>query len=122
MDDLHLLVFDLFHDYQVGIIGSATLDPRGAKDIDVLFLVKEEFEKACQENQKKWNGWDAWNGHVRICNLNKFGKKIQMIHISSVDTFEKHPHSVLLRDGSWVHEGVYFVKPEGWKYEKWPKG
>jgi len=121
MHKLHEAVFDLFRDYEVGIIGSAILDPEGAKDIDVLFVVKEDFECACAQNAKKWNGWDAWNGHVRIANLNRFGKKIQMIHVSSITSFDGHPHCVLLRDGSYVKEGVFMIKPEGWRYEKFPK-
>jgi hypothetical protein len=121
MDDLLMKVFDLFKDYDIGIIGSAITNPEGAKDIDVLFLVKEDFECACAQNGKKWNGWDAWNGHVRIANLPRFGTKIQLIHVSSVDSFDKHPHCVLKRDGSFEKEGKFFVKPEGWKYEKFPK-
>ena len=121
MHDLHTNVFSLFPNYDIGIIGSGITNPDGAKDIDVLFLIKEHFEEACKENNKKWNGWDAWNGHVRIANISKFDKKIQLIHISSIQAFEDHPHCVLLRDDKYIHEGVFFIKPEGWRYEKFPK-
>lgn len=121
MHELLSKTFELFPDYQVGIIGSAVKDPEGAKDIDVLFLVKEDFECACAQLGKKWNGWDAWNGHVRIASVQMFGKKLQLIHVSSVDSFDKHYHCVLLRDGTYVNEGRFFVKPPNWKYEKFPK-
>lgn len=114
-------VFNLFPQ-TIGIIGSAIKNPEGAKDIDVLFLVKEEFEEACKFVCKKWNGWDAHNGHVRIANIDRGGKKIQLIHVSGVTEFAHHPHCVLLRDGSFVKEGVFMVKEPGWRYEKWPNG
>ena len=127
MHEILINTFGLFPEAEVGIIGSAVLDPVKAKDIDVLFLSKPEFEEACKLLRIKWNGWDAWNGHVRIANLmvdvmqDAEPKKIQLIQISSIDSFDKHPHSVLLRDGTETKPGKYFVKPPGWKYEKFHK-
>jgi hypothetical protein len=106
--------------YQVGIIGSATRNYEGAKDIDVLFIHFSEFSDACIRFGVKYQGWDAHNGHIRITKLERpeIDKPIQLINLASVSSFEEHPHQVLLPDGSLLNEGHYYVKEDGWKYDK----
>lgn len=124
MDPILAQVFALFPEAEIGIIGSALKDAQTCKDIDVLFLSQEDYEQACHGLQKKWNGWDAYNGHVRITNIipPEIGKTVQLIQLSTITEFDQHPHEVLLRDGSVVHEGAYFHKEPGWVYKKWPYG
>lgn len=111
-------VFDLLGEFEIAIVGGSVKNP-DAKDIDIIFLHHDEFERACRKYDVRWAGWDANYGHVRRANLNLgVSRPIQFVQVSSVTTFEDHPHILLKRDGTIMNEDKEYVKPADGKYDK----
>jgi hypothetical protein len=113
-------VFSDFTGYEIGIIGSAARDVDSAKDIDILFLDARQFMDACDAFNVKWSGWDAHTGHVRRANVvsSAVSKPLQLLQVGSTPTFASHPYCVVLRDGTRLHDGLYYAKTDGWRYDK----
>jgi hypothetical protein len=110
-------VFDRFAEWEIAIVGSSLRDFDNAHDIDVLFPAAQDFRQLAKEIGAKYLGKfpsAITDGDVRrLSNLTVDGvsKPIQIISDSSVSTFDKWPHAVLLRDGRILNAGQHYLKP-----------
>ena len=105
-------IFDYFPNDDIIIVGSAVSDFGKAHDIDVQFLDAAQYLVACKHYDLKYNGWDTARGHVRRANMRVRGVflPVQLIHVDTTKTAEDHPHVVLLRDGTVLHEDQHYNK------------
>jgi len=107
-------IFEYFPDLEIGIVGSMTWKPKIAQDIDVLVLPTVDWKALMASLNAKYNGWDVSLGHLRRANIHVPGlnRKVQLLCNSNVKMFKDWPHCVILRDGTRLHDGIYFCKQD----------
>lgn len=106
-------IFDYFPNDDIIIVGSAVSGFANARDIDVQFLNSDQYLAACKRYDLKYNGWDTPRGHVRRANMRLRGVflPVQLIHVDTTTTADDHPHIVLQRGGTVLHEDKHYNKP-----------
>lgn len=106
-------IFKWFSPYNIGIVGSATKDYDLAHDVDVLFFEQDQFKRACESQEVKWNSWDSGTGLIMRANTKIKGldKPIQLLWAGSAQVPTDHPYMIILWDDPPLNEGKWYEKP-----------
>jgi hypothetical protein len=108
------LVFDHLCNYEVAIFGSALWKPwHEVNDIDVLVLAGQDFRGLCKELGLRYLGaMPRGNDQVRRASnfrIPGVNKEVQISQHTAITSFDQQAYAVLLRDGSILHPGCYFI-------------
>ena len=117
------LLFSLFPDADLAVIGSAVEKFTTAGDIDLLFFEESDFKRACEKLKVKYNGWNTTQivegtsirVHVRRANLAAgivpgLPKKVQLLTDSKYPSPMQYPYAILLRNGDIRNPSKAFQK------------